>query len=483
MDLRPLLFVLGILLAIVAAAMIVPLVVALATPADEESWRGFFIAILAGAFGGGAMVLSNRHPAFEISIRQGFALVTLCWTILPLYAAIPFWLSGYGFGLTDSVFEAVSGLTTTGASVFRELNSLPHSFLVWRAILQWLGGIGVVVMAATLLPFLRIGGMQLFSDAAPESTKGAPRMRSQISAIAEIYLSLTFLCGLCYALSGINLFDAALHAMSTISTGGFSTRDESFGAFVGLQAQIVATVFMLASSLPFLLYMHAVNGDAGCLWRSDQVRWFALFAVIGTLLVAAGLLAETGKGFLEALHIASFTTASFLSGTGFTIGDGGAWGSGTVAVLFFMMFAGGCAGSTTGGIRIFRFQVLAAMISSQMRQLLHPSGVFISRFQGKPLPSRAVTSVLGFFFAYTLVFLFLSLFLSLIGIAPLSALCAAASAVSNSGAGLDLASSDGTETFASFDVPAKWALCAGMIVGRLEVLAVLVLLSPRFWRA
>lgn len=457
--------------------MIVPVLVGL-HEIDAE-WPRFLITMLFGAFIGGILLLSNHRPKIEISARQGFVLVALCWILLPFYAALPFLLSSQETPLADSVFEAVSGLTTTGATVFDDVESLSPALLIWRAILQWLGGIGVIAMAFTVMPLLRIGGMQLFLDAVSSADRGIAHPGRQIAALTEVYCALTFLCCLCYFLSGMSLFDAAAHAMSTVSTGGFSTYDDSIGHFSSLPIELVATVFMIAGSLPFVLYLRAVNGNVSSLWRDGQARWFLGFCAIGTILIAFGI--PGIRNPWEILHEAGFTTISFLSGTGFTITSYSPWAPSATALLFFMVFAGGCSGSTTGGIRIFRFQILYATMAAQLRQLLYPSGIFIPNFQGAPLSVLISVSVLGFFFAFTIAFVLLSCLLALAGLDPMTALSAAASALSNAGAGLGPVISPGG-SFAPLDGVEKWLLIAGMIVGRLEVLPLLVLFSAHFRR-
>lgn len=458
--------------------MIVPVLVGLHN-LDIE-WPVFFISMLVGIFGGGVLVLSNQQPEIKISARQGFILVLLCWILLPCYAALPFWFSSRGISLANSLFESVSGLTTTGTTIFIDVESLSPALLIWRAILQWLGGIGIIAMAFTVMPALRIGGMQLFLDAVSKADKGGAQPSRQIRMLAEIYCALTFLCALCYYLSGMGVFDAVSHAMTTISTGGFSNYNNSIAHFSNPFIEITALIFMIVGSLPFVLYIRALSGNPAGFWRDTQSLWFLGFCALGTLLIAIDIPGWTGN-ILGAVHQAGFTTISFLSGTGFMISDYRVWSPATTAILFFMTFSGGCSGSTSGGIKIFRFQILYATVVTQMQKLLYPSGIFTPRFQGTALTPAVSISVLGFFFAYTISFVLLSCLLALTGLDAMTALSEAAAALSN--AGTDLAPIAGSDnSLLALDSGERGLLIVGMIVGRLEVLTVLVLFSARFWR-
>lgn len=481
MDLRPILYVVGILLSTLAISMALPMLVDLYL--GYADWKVFFMCILATAFFGGALVLSNasREP-FTLTIRQAFLLTTVSWIALATFAALPLWLSHMQLSFTDSFFEAMSGITTTGSTVITDINNAPPGILLWRAILQWLGGIGVIVMALAVLPFLKVGGMQLFrTESSEKSEKALPRAAKLASSIGYIYAALTLACAILYHFAGLPLFDAFAHAMTTIATGGFSTYDASFSAFDAPWIEINATVFMLLGGLPFVLYLKAVRGDPGALLRDTQVRWFLSIVSASITILVVYLVTYSEFTLGESLRRASFSVASIITGTGYVSHDYGNWGGFAIGLLFFLMVVGGCAGSTSCGIKIFRFQVLYAVTDVQFKKLLHPHGVFIPYYGGRPLPEGVPSSVMSFFFLYALCFAVLAIALSFVGLDFLTAMSGAASAISNVGPGLgEIIGPMGT--FAPLPDSAKWLLSAGMLLGRLELFTVLVMLSPNFWR-
>ncbi len=481
MDLRPVLYVTGIFLCTLALSMALPMLVDLYYGSPD--WKVFFLCILTTAFFGGALVLSNSggSEGFTINIRQAFLLTTLSWITLATFAALPLWFSALNLSFTDAFFEAMSGITTTGSTVITDLDNAPKGLLLWRAILQWLGGIGIIVMALSVLPFLKVGGMQLFRTESSESEKALPRAAKLASSIGYIYVALTAICVICYHFAGMDLFDAVAHAMTTIATGGFSTFDSSFGHYTTAGAETVAIVFMILGSLPFVLYLKAVRGDMQCLFTDAQVRWFLSIVAISIVTMVIYLVWQQDMMIGEALRRASFNVVSIITGTGYTSYDYTLWGGFAVGLLFFLMVVGGCAGSTTCGIKVFRFQVLYAVTDTQMKKLLHPHGVFIPYYGGKPLPEGVPSSVMSFFFLFALCFSILAIALSFVGLDFLTAMSGAATAIANVGPAMgDIIGPSGT--FAPLPDSAKWILCAGMLLGRLELFTVLVLLSPNFWR-
>jgi len=444
MDLRPIFYVIGILLCTLAGGMLLPLIADLSTGNDD--WQIFFVSMLFTSFLGGGLILINKGDGFHITMRQTFLLTTLSWVVLAAAASLPFYFSAMDMSLTDSVFESVSGITTTGSTVIVGLNEAPPGILLWRAILQWLGGIGIIVMALSVLPFLKVGGMQLFQTESSESEKALPRAKQLATSIGMVYLLLTVICMLCYRLSGLSAFDSMAHAMTTIATGGFSTFDSSFSDFDNPWTEIVATIFMIMGGLPFILYVKALHGNLRCLFRDSQVQAFLLlvYVAIGT--------------------------------------DYGAWGGFAVIMLFFLMVVGGCAGSTTCGIKIFRFQVLWSVTITQLKQLIHPHGVFTPQYNKSPISNSIAASVMGFFFVFALSFVILAAALSFLGLDFITAMSGAATSIANVGPGLgDIIGPTGT--FEPIPDAAKWVMAIGMILGRLELFTVLVLLMPQFWRA
>lgn len=480
MDLRPIFYVIGILLCTLAGGMLFPLIADLATGNDD--WKIFLISMTFTSFVGGGLILINKGDEFNITMRQTFLLTTLSWVVLAAAASLPFYFSAMEMSLTDSIFESVSGITTTGSTVIVGLDNAPPGILLWRAILQWLGGIGIIVMALSVLPFLKVGGMQLFQTESSESEKALPRAKQLAASIGMVYLLLTIICMLCYRLSGLGAFDSMAHAMTTIATGGFSTFDSSFADIDGPWAEITATIFMIMGGLPFILYVKALRGNLKCVFKDSQVQAFLLLIYISIGLMVIYLVFHNGMDFGAALIGSSFNIVSLITGTGYTNANYAAWGGFAVIILFFLMVVGGCAGSTTCGIKIFRFQVLWSVTITQLKQLIHPHGVFTAHYNNRPIPNGVAASVMGFFFVFAFSFVILACALSFIGLDFITAMSGAATSIANVGPGLgDIIGPTGT--FEPIPDAAKWVMCIGMILGRLELFTVLVLLMPQFWRS
>jgi trk system potassium uptake protein len=481
LDLRPILQVTGILLVILALFMAPPMVADMA--AGHRDWQVFLVAGAVTLFIGVSLVLMNRAPGFgELTGRQAFLLTTLVWVVLTLFAALPLAFSELQLGVADAVFEAMSGTTTTGATVIVGLDAAPPGILLWRAILQWLGGIGIIVMGVAILPILRVGGMQLVrTESSDLSEKILPRAAQIASAIGLIYLALTLACAILYWYAGMVPFDAAAHAMTTIATGGFSTRDASIGGFGSATIEWIAIVFMVIGSLPFVLYIQLSGGQLRPLLRDAQVRWFIGIAAVVALAIALWLILTASAPPSEALRHATFNIVSTISTTGYASTDYGLWGTFPVAALFFLMCVGGCTGSTSGGIKIFRFTVLHAVASNQIARLLRPHGVFVATFNRRPLPEAAAVAVMAFVFMFALSFALLAMTLSALGLDYLTAMSGALTALANVGPGLgDIIGPAGN--FSSLPDSAKWLLSAAMLLGRLELFTVLILFTPAFWR-
>lgn len=479
MNLRPVLYIVGILLSTLAVGMTAPMFIDLYY--GHSDWKIFFVCIMATAFVGGNLVLANVGRTMEINTKQGFLMITLSWFVSCVFAALPFWLSSGEMSFTDAFFEAVSGLTTTGSTVITNLQDLPRGILIWRAILQWLGGIGVILMAMSILPMLKIGGMQLFETELSESEKALPRTAKLASSIGLIYVALTLLCVWAYHSVGMGLFDSLAHAMTTISTGGYSTYDHSFSHYPTAAPELVAVIFMILGGLPFVLFLKTLNGNIFAFFKDSQVRWF-LGILASTTAVLTSYLIFHDKMAAEPAFVKSlFNLTSVMTGTGFTSENYGAWGGFAIGIFFFLMFIGACAGSTTCGIKVFRFQIIFAIAKVQVKRLLYPHGVFIPYYNKKPIPRDVPLSVMSFFFVYALCFVVLAIALSLVGLDFMTAMSGAATSISNVGPGLgNIIGPVGT--FQPLPDSAKWILCAGMLLGRLEIFTVLVLLSPRFWQ-
>lgn len=478
MDLRPVFFVIGVLLSIMAASMALPMLADLYF--GHSDWKVFFLCIIITAFFGGSLILGNSGHTFKINTRQAFMMISLSWLALALVASLPFKLSSLDMNFTDAFFEAMSGITTTGSTVITGLDSAPPGILLWRAILQWLGGIGIIIMAMAVLPFLNVGGMQIFRTELSENEKVLPRTAQLSSSIGLIYLVLTLACVVAYMMSGLQTFDAVAHALTTISTGGFSTYDSSFRHLEGVSTELVAIIFMLLGGIPFVLYLKAVHGDIKPIFKDTQVQWF--LSIIGCSIIATVLYLslQQNMNFGDAIIRSTFNIVSLITGTGFVNGDYNAWGGFVVSLFFFLMVIGGCAGSTSCGIKIFRFQVFYAIAKVQVKKLIHPNGVFIANYNGKPLPNDVPMSVMSFLFLYALSFAAVAVALSFVGLDFLTAMSGAATSISNVGPGLgDIIGPTGS--FIALPDSAKWILSASMLLGRLEIFTVLVMLSPSFW--
>jgi trk system potassium uptake protein TrkH len=483
-DHRPILLVIGFLLSILALGMMVPAFVDYAH--DNPDWLVFLMSGALTLFIGVLLILANRAAQLRFTLRQAFLMTTLSWIVLPGFAAIPFLLADPDISYTDAFFEAMSGITTTGSTVMTGLDLMPPGLLLWRGVLQWLGGLGIVIMALTVLPMLRVGGMQMFKVEAFETQeKVVPRAASLATWLVAIYIALTLICGLCLYWVGMTPLDATVHAMTTISTGGYSTKDASVGYYRSAAVDWIIVAGMIVGAIPFLLFVKVVRGSVMALLRDTQVHWFLGTVVAASLIVAWWLWRDGDMDALNALRYATFNAVSVMTGTGYATADywqwGGVVGGAPVAVLFCLMFVGGCAGSTSCGIKVFRFQILGAMAAIQLRRLLQPHGVFIPHYNKKPIQEGVAEAVMAFFFMYALSVAFLAMLLGMTGLDFVTAISGSATAISNVGPGLgDVIGPAGN--FSTLPDTAKWLLSAGMLLGRLELFTVLVLFLPRFWR-
>ena len=479
-DFRPVLFVVGILLITLSLAMALPAIADAVT--GDPHWRVFLAASVFTLFIGACLVLSNRMREPRLTVRQAFVLTTLSWVVVAAFAALPFTFSDLNLSYTDGYFEAMSGLTTTGSTVIVGLDQAPTGILLWRALLQWLGGIGIIVTAIAILPMLQIGGMQLFhTESSDSSEKVLPRAAQLAGAIGMVYLGLTVSNGIAYWAAGMTPFEAVCHAMTTIATGGFSTSDSSLGYFKNDAIEGIATIYMVLGSLPFVLYLQAARGGWGALVRDTQVRWFFGLILFALLSLAGWLMVANDAAPTDAFREAAFNGISILTGTGYSTADFSAWGTFALPVFTLLMFIGGCTGSTTGGVKVFRMQVLASTSLSQIRQLIQPHGVFISKFNRRPIPASVSPAVMGFFFLFVVSFGLIAMGLALMGLDYVTSVSGAATAIANVGPGLGETIGP-AGSFQPLPEPAKWLLSAAMLLGRLELFTVLVLFVPRFWR-
>ena len=479
-DYRPVLFVLGVLLTTLAVTMAVPVFADLAV--GNPDWQVFLASAALTLFVGVSLMLAFHARGFVVTVHQTFILTTLSWIVLAAFAGLPFAFSGLDLSFADAYFEAMSGLTTTGSTVISGLDTSPPGILLWRALLQWLGGIGIIVMAIAVLPLLGVGGMQLFrTESSDQSEKALPRTAQVAASITVVYLGLTLTWSILLWLAGMSQFDAVCHAMTTIATGGFSTVDGSIGQFDNRSIDIIITFGMIAGSLPFVLYLAVLRGNIRDLATDSQVRWFLGIIVVVTLVMTLWTWTTIDRAPLEALRYAAFNVVSVMTGTGYSSTDYGQWGTFAVTVMFFLMFVGGCTGGTTGGIKIFRFQVLITTARVQLAQNIRPHGVFIAHYNGRPISDSVSGAVLGFYFMFFVAFAVVALALSLHGYDLMTSISGAATAVANVGPGLGEVIGP-TGNFSSLDQSAKWIMSAAMLLGRLELFTVLVLFLPSFWR-
>lgn len=476
----PVLFVVGILLTILALAMCVPMIADASV--NHPDWRVFAGASALTLFVGVALILTRRPPRVGFTVREAFALTAISWLAIAGFASLPFAFADIGLGYTDAFFEAMSGLTTTGSTVLDNLDTRAPGILLWRSTLQWLGGIGIVVMAIMILPFLRVGGMQLFrTESSERAEKVIARPSVLVSYLAAIYVALSAACAIAYRLAGMSAFDAINHAMTTLATGGYSTHDASLGYFEQPAVHWVAIVFIIAGSLPFFAYIRMIRGESLALWRSSQARLFICLIAAFALILAPWLHATSDLPFGEALRLAIFNVVSIASTTGYANDDYSRWGAFAVGVFFLLTFVGGCTGSTAGAIKMFRFHILWIVARDYLRTLIYPHRVHTLHYNGRPVPEDVPASVLAFLFVYLGSVAVLGVALSAYGLDLETSLSAAATAVGNVGPGLGPIIGP-AGNFAPLPDGAKWLLSFGMLLGRLELFTILVLLQPEFWR-
>lgn len=479
-DLRPVGYVIGLLCACLGATMTVPMAVDLA--AGDSHWRAFLQSAVITVLVGGLIALACANTVTgRLTLQQTFMLASGVWVALPLFGSLPFLFGATEARVVDAVFEAMSGMTTTGATVFIRLEDLPDGLLLWRSMLQWFGGIGIIVVAMAFLPELRVGGMQIFrSEAFETGGKVLPRAAAIAARISVAYVALTLACHLVYLGLGMSGFEAINHALTTMSTGGFSTSDASFGAFQGAP-EYAASVFMVLASLPFVRYVQIMAGSALPLWRDSQVRAFLGTIAVLVAVVTLYRIVVNGDHAEHALREGLFNVSSIITGTGYASVDYQLWGGFPMMLFFFIGLIGGCAGSTCCSVKIFRYQLLIAAVHAQIRRIHSPSGLFMPRYDGQVVTEELLSSVMAFFGVFVLSLGLFSVALGLTGLDFVTSVSGAATAIANIGPGLgEIIGPAGN--FAPINDPAKWILSLAMLLGRLELLVVLVLFLPRFWR-
>lgn len=479
-DFRPILNILGLLLCIESIALLIPMVFDYIN--NNEDWKQFFFISCLTFFIGLVLYVGFKKEKMKINLRQAFLLTILSWLVIALFGSLPFIYSSSSLNFTNAFFESVSGITTTGSTVISNLDTLSEGILIWRSLLQWFGGIGIIVLAVAILPTLQIGGMQLLHMEHDDPyEKTLPRINKFIFEIIVLYFGLTFLCLFSYYFNGMNGFDSLIHSMTTISTGGFSNKSLSFGYFDSQVLENISILFMILGSLPFVVFIKFVHGQKNSIFRDDQIRLFIFLLVSIVLISWFWVKHYLNIEWSSALRLTTFNVTSILTGTGYTSTNYNNWGGFGLIIILMIMFIGGCAGSTTGGIKVFRFQILFRGVRLQIKKLTQPHAVFLMKFNQKTVTENTYTSIISFFFIYVLLFILSSVILSFLGLDFLTALSASASAISNVGPGIgEIIGPNGN--YAGINEIGKWVLAFTMLIGRLEIFTILVLFSKNFWK-
>lgn len=480
MSFKPVFYVNGILLLILSAAMFMPVLIDLAHQSSD--WKVFASAQLITAFVGFALIFANREESFSLSLRQTFVLTSVSWIFLTAFAALPFCFAEIQLSYTRAFFEAMSGLTTTGSTVITGLDDLPKGILFWRAMLQWLGGIGFLIVALAVLPLLQVSGMQIFKTQSFGMEKVLPSAQQMAFYIMMLYACLTLGCAVLLFAADMSLFDAFCHAMTSVATGGFANYDNSIGHFNSAAVDWIIIAFMWLGALPFVQYVRMLKGNARAVIDDVQVRTF--FGILFTLsaIVALYLVYTDQKSILDAIRSSVFMLTTLMTTSGFASGDYGSWGPLAIGIAFVAMYLGACSGSTAGGIKTFRLQILWAMLQQQVRKLIVPHGVFQVHYNKKLVDNDVLASVAVFFFVHIITWMAVTILLHMTGLDFTTAVSAAITAVSNVGPGLGPIIGP-AGTFAPLPDDAIWILSVAMLLGRMEFLTLFVLLAPRFWRA
>jgi len=479
MVFQPVLYVIGYLLSALSIILCIP--AGVDAFYGDNQWQSFTFASLISLFFGIILILANKSDDLSINLKQAFLLTTLSWVFIAIFGSLPFIFSDLELSFTDALFESMSGITTTGSTVLSGLDNLPHGILIWRSLLQWIGGIGIVVIAIAFLPILKVGGMQLFhSESSDSSQKVLPRAGQIASIIGIIYASLTILCALLLWLFGMPTFDSIAHSMTTLATGGFSTSDMSIAKYNNVNIEFIICIFMILGSLPFVLYLQTLRGNVSAIFKDNQVQLFILLIVTSVLIVTFWKYQNTAS-FFNNFRSSFFNTISIFTGTGYTTQNFNNWGSFITILFLFLMLVGGCAGSTTCGIKIFRLQILYQTAKIQIFKLLNPHGVSVAKYNKIPVSESITSSVMGYFFMFIVSYVLITLILSFLGNDFLTSLSGAATSLANVGPGLGNVIGP-SKTFAGLSDITKWVLIIGMLTGRLELLSVIIILTPSFWR-
>ena len=472
-------FILGILQIILGIFMSVPMIVQLLYGEFDSS---FIISSIITLVFGTLFLISNLDYEKKIDLHQAFLITSLSWITVAIFGALPFFFSNLNLTFTDAFFESMSGITTTGSTIIINLENAPKGILIWRAILQWLGGIGIIVMAITLMPLMNVGGMLLFKVLNSDSSNEILPSSKEISIkLILIYIVLTFGCGLSYKIFGMNIFDSLTHSMTTIATGGFSNYNESIGYFNSSKIEIVAILFIILGSIPFISYIKYMSGNKKIFLKDSQITTFIKLIFASVLILFIYLALKNGNFSFSSVRSITFNVVSILTGTGYVTKEFDQWGSFPLFYFLILMFIGGCAGSTACGIKIFRVQILFRFIINQLKKIIYPRGIFTIKYENNNVDDKFLASIISFIFLYIVIFFILTALLTLTGLDFITSISGAATSISNVGPGLgSMIGPNGN--FSQLPEISKWILSLGMILGRLELFAILTLLLPSFWR-
>ena len=479
-TLRMIGFIIGLFLITLAVSMVIPMLTLLMYQRQDDLDAFLWSSLI--TFVAGLLLVGPGKPKdAHMRPRDMYLLTTLSWVVVCIFAALPMVIIQH-ISYTDAFFETMSGVTTTGATILVGLDHASPGLLIWRSMLHWLGGIGFIGMAVAILPLLRVGGMRLFqSESSDWGEKVMPRSHMAAQYIIGVYTLLTLLGYFAFWAAGMTPFEAINHSMSMVSTGGFSTSDNSMANWQQPAVHWVAVLFMILGSLPFTLYVATLRGRRKALYRDHQVRGFLGFLLVTWLVLGTWLWAHSEHAWLDAFRIVALNVTSIVTTTGVALGDYTLWGSFAVLLFFYLTFVGGCSGSTAGGLKIFRFQVAYVMLKANLQQMIHPRAVIKQQYNRHPIDEDIVRSLVTFSFFFTITIGVIALGLALIGLDWVTALTGAATAVCNVGPGLGPIIGP-VGNFASLPDSAKWLLSLGMLLGRLEIITILVVLSPAFWR-
>ena len=472
-------YTLGTLQIILGVFMLIPVIIQLIY---NELDSGFVSASIITIVFGVLFFLSNLDHDKNIDLPQAFILTALSWLSIAIFGSLPFIFSNLNLNFTDAFFESMSGITTTGSTIITDLDNAPKGILLWRAILQWLGGIGIILMAITLMPIMNIGGMQLFKISSNDNAeKILPKSKEVSLRLIVIYSLLTFACAVFYKLFGMNYFDSLTHSMTTIATGGFSNYNDSIGYFNNALIEINAIIFIILGSIPFITYIKYLNGDKKVFYNDTQISFFIKTIIISVIIIFTFLVFKNINSETFLLRQVIFNVVSILTGTGYVTTNYSNWGGFPLIFFLILMFIGGCAGSTACGLKIFRIHILYKFFVMQLKKFIYPRGVFVLKYGDNILNEKFISSIISFVFLYIIIFFIITTLLSISGLDFITSVSGAATSISNVGPGLGgMIGPNGN--FSLLPDFSKWILTIGMILGRLELFAIIVLFIPSFWR-